>query len=677
GTQTITEQPRPFKLLIQTSRDELETTEAPYESASLEAGVLLATGAAITAYGSRFVVHDAFQATAQEGVFQLDRKVEVIAAAADGHDRGFASEFALPFAGIQRLADCEVFAPGVWYRHNEGVRKCAYGSNDQQASFLVRENALALPLFSLLETKTGRSLTLCHDGREVAQGTVDESEPWPCHASIRYGSIGIVRGLQTSLAFVFPCHEGETTYARRERSAGAWMRRSHPVQAGFSHSYSLLIRCDIGSREFAPAMTGTWRAFYRAFSPLVHPISQAAVYQNGIAYLEQWYRKFPNGAAGWPWEVWLDNERPVTDWHLQSGFVGQQLPAAYLLIRHGVQTHQPELVAQGREVVDFWVRESLTDSGVPRTDYFVDARNPKAAHWMGARQQIFLRTLADGVEGVLDAYQVLGAKDPRGDLWLTYCRRVGNALLGTQNADGSWPRSFRQDGQPEQDSKLNTTHPLRFLTKLYQVTKDERLHNALLHAGEFCLREIDAPGRYVGGTPDNPNAIDKEAGVIALNAFLALHALTDDARYLAAARRAADYAETWIYMWSFPIHGDGRQPSPWPECGLVGQSLVATGHSYADSYMVFASSAYACLHQLTGDRHYLDIARLLQNNTLAPSDFDGRLGYRSRAMIQEGVSPARFSDHGSGSFLLWNLVAELYPLTEMEDRSGTMAVPER
>ena len=44
--------------------------------------------------------------------------------------------------------------------------------------------------------------------------------------------------------------------------------------------------------------------------------------------------------------------------------------------------------------------------------------------------------------------------------------------------------------------------------------------------GEFAAAAMRPSFRYVGGACDNPNVLDKEAGVLAMQAFLELYELT-------------------------------------------------------------------------------------------------------------------------------------------------------
>ena len=505
-------------------------------------------------------------------------------------------------------------------------------------------------------------------------------------ATIQYGSIGFYGnggGTDAGVAvgFCYPGTEGAHSYEGRD---GGWHRRYHPVRVGLHQAYDLLVRPRPPAADFPAAMADAWRAAFAAYAPAVRPAPSAAVYRDGLAVFNRYYRDhFPLGGRGLPFMVWLGLHPPpgrdaghgnpasgrgVSTYHLQSGFVGQQLPAAYLALRQATRDHDRALADRWASVVDFWVAGSMTAAGVPRTDY-----DCEAARWSDGPS--FLRTVADGTEGVVDACRV--RPDPR---WIAYARQVGDWLCRAQAADGTWARSYRLNGTPAHPSKFNTTNPIRLLVKLTAVTGDMKYQQAAERAGRWCLANVDRPSAYVGGTPDNDNTIDKEAGVLALYGFQALYDATGDRQWLDAAARAADYAETWTYAWSYAAAAPrGTVPpvrSPWPACGLVGQSLVATGHSYADMFMAFCSTPYYRLSLQTGDAHYRDVARLLADGANRPADLTGALGYPAPGLIEEGVGPADFVALGPGTCLTWCTVAQVRPVADLQDLFGCDTVDE-
>ena len=107
-----------------------------------------------------------------------------------------------------------------------------------------------------------------------------------------------------------------------------------------------------------------------------------------------------------------------------------------------------------------------------------------------------------------------------------------------------------------------------------------------------------------------------------------------------------------------------------------GQSLVATGHSYVDMYMVGCSTAYYRLALQTGDAHYRDVARLLADGANRPADTTGALGYPDRGEIEEGVNAADFVANGPGVCLTWCTVSQVRPVAELQDLFGCDTVDE-
>ncbi len=55
-----------------------------------------------------------------------------------------------------------------------------------------------------------------------------------------------------------------------------------------------------------------------------------------------------------------------------------------------------------------------------------------------------------------------------------------------------------------------------------KATGDATYKNAAIKAGEFIWNNGQKGGLFVGGTIDNPNVIDKEAGTLSLEAYLFL-----------------------------------------------------------------------------------------------------------------------------------------------------------
>jgi hypothetical protein len=356
------------------------------------------------------------------------------------------------------------------------------------------------------------------------------------------------------------------------------------------------------------------------------------------------------------------------------GFVGQQLPLAYHLLRYGLQHRNEEIARKGEAMVDFWAKNSLTPDGLPRTWFAV--YHP--THWdtAGAEDSAtYLRGACDGMVGALMAWDVMEAyQRPKGE-WIQFCRRFGDWLVDHQTVEGAWCRKYGWDNKPREYGTQNTSHPIRFLVDLSKATGHRSYLDAALRAGEFSWRNEHLTFTYVGGTEDNPNVIDKEAGFMALDAFLALHDATDDPRWLVAARQAADFTETWVYSWNIPMTADDRQISYPRGATTTGFSLIATGHSGADLFMAGGAFLYYRLYLKTGDPHYCDMARQLLYDTKQSIDINGSLGYGHTGLCTEALWLAVPRGHGVGTWLPWLTYSMIEPIGKLQDAYGMMDTP--
>ncbi|MNO22411.1 F5/8 type C domain protein [compost metagenome] len=788
-------QDQPQQLLIKDDGDEPRLEEAAYTSAVLSGSKLILSGTVGSLRGSEFRFEDEYTALAEPGVFQMRRTVTVIHAA--NGDQGFNSRFGLIPSAQENFSQYEVLAPGNWYKKNENVVDGAMAGNPLDEFFYIREMRLALPFVMLRNEVNGETLSIGRLNASPSSDVEENTGDWLVDGSFNYGSLGIHKEARPSLDFVFPGLEGEVNYINRN---DPWVRRSHPVTVGYEQNYELVLSF-AQADSYEHAVAASWHDYFAWTNPEVKPIAVEILYQQAIDLMNTYYDNY-NGVNGLPFKADLPSGE-VSGHAMVMGFVGQQLPAAYQMIRYGIQNQDTATMNQGIAMVDFWVQHSMTASGLPKTWY-----EPYLNGTGGfTNQDMDMRTMSDGMEGAADAYRIMNEQgNPPAD-WLQYITTFGDWLVNHQNADGSYYRIYGLDGSPVHTAKYNSTNPIRFLLKLYDITGDERYKNAAIQAGNYAYQEIYQKYQYVGGTSDNNNTIDKEAGAMAMNAFLALYDATHDTKWLQALEGAAIYTATWTFSWTYhtpaggtrwAAEGDGKPawlqvdlgsvqnirkiktymeygnkwvqyrletssdgvqwslfkdrtsvqeygdpyyedsgnqdaryvrvtitgtqdpgawasiwemviedasgsnlapgstatasssskspgyavdgnifetvPSPYPESGLIGQSLVSTGHSYTDQYMAYMGAAYYRLYLFTNNADYLKFAKLLQNNANYTADWKGAWGYAHPGLVAEGGSVTELQYYGIGAWLLWNTVAQLEPMSILEDRFGEMDI---
>ena len=806
---TLYNQESPIMLYIYNNKKEDTAYYTGYKTVRIQNQLISATGWVTTDNGSIFRFDDQYNVS-NENTIVFSRNVSIEKATSG--DIGFATRFGLVSYTGSTLRDYNMFAPGVWYKQNENVVKNAIAADYSKEYFLIKESRLTLPMFSMQNIANGETISLCHKDANLTSEQSEMSDARLIDDDFQFGSIGIKKSPLPALYYNYPSYEGDKNYYGNDMAGtiqgDGMVMRNHPVQTtGVKHSYSLYIKLGIFN-DFSKMQENNWRYFYNKYNPISISIDQNLLYKNGIETLSKYFRDdFPGKGTGLPWSVWT-LKNGTRDYHLQSGFVGQQAKAGWILLRDGLKYHNDSNMEKGAKIIDFWVNHSMTNSGIPKTDYFCEWNNGYGG-W--GNDPTFLRTASDCCEGILDAYNTGVKYGMIKTAWLDYCKKYGDFLANRQNDDGSWYRSYMENGSVSNYSKYNTSNVIRFMVRLYITTKEEKYKNSALKAGNWCLENIDSKHKYVGGTPDNDNTIDKEAGVMALNAFNSLYEVTKEEKWLSAAVNAANYAESWVYSYNYnaypatrwaasgnnypqwlqvdlqneydisrvetmfeftniyykykveisldgvlwktfvdksnnmlkptqmgyvdrreaqkaryvrinilgvegnsawasiyefkvytdyscnlahnkPTFASSEQNvahaahyatdgvvtsspnSPWPQCGIIGQSLVATGHSYTDTFMMAAPAEYFRLYLFTGNSHYLSIAKLLSNNTNAVSDYDGRLGYQDKALMGEGVMANNFSVFYGEECLTWQLAVQLESICEIEDMFGNASV---
>ncbi|OXM85998.1 RICIN domain-containing protein [Paenibacillus rigui] len=798
GTSKLDEQVNPLSLQIKSAASTEISYQGPYTSWANAGGVITATGSLTTSNGSRFDYTDQYTVQDGTGAFVMSRNVNV--AVVNSGDKGFATRYALYPLSSTSLTDYNMFAPGNWYKQNSNVVSGALASNYADENFFIKETRLPLPMMAMQTASSGESLAFIHTNANLSSVQSESSESWLVDAGFKFGAIGVKKSPRPTLNYIYPSTEGDKNYYGNDQNGllhlTGLVRRSHPVQTGVSHSYSLVIKVGQDT-DFSTTQGSVWKYAYNLYNPTVNYIDANTIYNNDLSYFGAKYQSFANGANGLPWSS-LTRTSGDTGYHLQSGFVGQQTKVGWEMIRDGYKNNNASNLSKGVAMIDFWANSSMTAAGIPQTDFFSDTG-------LWGSDPLFLRTVSDAAEGVLDAYNTAYARGDYHDNWMIYVQKFGDFLVTKQAADGSWARSYNIDGTVQNAGKFNTTNPIRFLIKLYLATHDPRYYTAAIQAGNWSLTNVDQTYSYVGGTPDNNNTMDKEAGMMALNAFNSLYDVTGDSKWLSAAKNAGNYVQSWTFAYNYNVYpstrwaangavypswfkvdlganysisrvetmfeygnvyykykietstdntnwttfidktGNTARPvsmgyvdngtataryvrititgaeggpwpsiyefkvydgsgsniaqdksatasseqdaahnaakgvdgvvtsdlkSPWPSAGLVGQSLVATGHSYTDTFMINGPAEFYRLYVSTGDAQYLSFAKILANNANAPTDYDGRLGYQFKALLGEGIMGNNFTEYYGLECLTWQLAVQLESIAMLEDMFG-------
>lgn len=621
-------QPRPVRLEVYEGEERVHEQAAGYDVVDPDDDGWRAR-ATVRVGGVAVEVEDRWRVDG--AVAELERTVRVSGEAPGGFLSAIALDVERPLAWV----DANAFVPGVLYGWSEHVTGAAIGGVASYLAgvrqFRIREDRTPAPLVGL-HLGDGTSIVVLDaapQGETTAADAADTEAVTLVDERLRFGAIGAYEcSGRVSVGYWFPGTEGEVTYRGDTFPGGQmrrWRRRYHPFRDGLTQRYRLAFRFGRDER-FPDFCTATWRWAWGTLKPALAPQDIEAARRSLTEMLAGTIVEAPDGRSGW--SVALD----ATTGRLPNaardralmGFVGRNVESAYFLLR-GADREGPE-IADGYRRRALSVLESFArlPMSPPAAEGFRLDDGAPAVH-IGDR--IHLRVLAEGGKYMLRAWRLERDRGHDHPDWLRWCVDLGEWLLGQERPSGGLPRAVPMgEGASEALAAESTYEAVPFLTLLADVTGEQRYLEAAVRAGEYCWVRGHYQGVFVGGTIDNPNVVDKEAGTLSLEAYLALYEVTGDDRWLQRARAAANFAETWIFCWNVPMPEDVDDAALGWKRGVptVGLQLIATGHSLVDAYMAWDVAAYAKLHRYTGDEHYLEVARLLLHNTKTMLALPGR-----------------------------------------------------
>lgn len=642
--------------------------------------------------GSRFRVTDDWYIHA-EGSFALDRTVTVVENGKG--DKGFAS--LISFVEISGDASCEsydYFIPAVLYRNTEYMTGLSVMNDLSEKRSYVKETRTGTPLAMLRNKKTGNTLTLQHLKPEISNRDNLYRQVCSVNDGVQYGAIGYSFDSGAAVDYIYPCSEGPYNYEfGTEKEMKQWVYRYHPVSREFSHSYTLSLIPD-DAETYQDAMINSYRAAYAAASPYIAEVDIDKVYKQIIEVYEGLYEEYRTSdgsyVAGIPFMVDVRGEikNIKYNWFV-NGFTGAQSDVGYEMYREGVLSGNSELAERGKKILDFWSSSKTNANALP-TVFWQPEKNGTGGYDNG--HPPMLRYIIDGADGLLKAYIFSKEQGKEEKQWLAAVEKLALYLVRNQNSDGSFWRTYNayggvidSDWHPNfaGHSKVNTPVAIRYLARMYLVTGDERYKAAALNAADYAYNELYLGlGKYVGGTPDNPNVTDKEAAIYAMYGFDAAYELTGEQKYYDAYLHALYSAMSWVmtydYVVTVPVSNAASEVMMFGDGFTSGFSFIATGHSGIDVYG--ASIYYDLFRQYirTGDELYLSFAGMLQNNARRSTDMNGERGYLYPGFSSEACIAAEFVYYASedGIYVPWIGVAFADPMISMYDHFGTADIYE-
>lgn len=650
----------PHLLQHQPARLEIEGSGAPqavaagYSSVRLAQGMVTAT-ADISRVGVRFHLEDRW--SIKNGALWVHRQVQVTGNAAGG----FGTSVLFSTTADTKWGDIKFLAPSKLYGDPSFDGPLAPGSplHDAAKRYAMREMALTAPLFAL-HLRDGHSITVLDPapkGETTAEEAQAPSDTVMVDGRFNFGALGahdtsdgvefgywlpgtvddflnLDRVVQPAPG-VSPGHvpalltaEGGYVPPPPPHVRPVWRRRYNPIKDGFVQDYDVAFRFGRGE-GFPQTIRNSWRWAWNLLKPPVNAVDVDMIRRLSIDVLSGRVLTV-EGRTGIPYllEARTGEYRNRSDAKRAAmGFCARNIEIADEFLKEADREPNTErgrkLRQQGLDIIATFVR--LLPMAPPEGDGF-DLFTGKIipASWSVGQQPLL--TISTDMRNLVLAYEREKKKGIDHPEWLAWVKSYADWLLTQQRGDGSFPRAWKPGtGIIFNPSPSATYAPIVLFVPLSRVTGDNKYMQAALRAGDYVWQHYGVAGNYQGGAVDASSArllTDKEGGMAAMDAFMALYEASHQRKWLSHALSAADYTESWIWIWDVPL--PGHLPDPhlrWRNGSMVGlQEITTNGTGVGaggDEYLDWAVSLYAKAYKYSGDAHYREVAQILLHNTKA------------------------------------------------------------
>ncbi|EMR03132.1 hypothetical protein [Cesiribacter andamanensis] len=524
----------------------------------------------------------------------------------------------------------DLLLPGFWYRKNLRSPENTPSARIS-TGWMVREDRLSSPLTGIFDRQQKSSYSLLrmdpiveHALSPHSRGEVILSGPSDLGA-LGFGEEADV----PHLSFSYPYCEAPHSYYRK-LSLGAPTTAFRLLQKG-EHIQLRYLILNLQAYDYADYMRQIWTRSYDLFQPREvssNTLSDAEIKRVLSRFYHESYVSVGRlrGFSG----VHLETATCSPGKLLEVGFVGRVLLNAFNALEWAREQGDAPLEEMAYSVMNSYEKWGFSKEGFIRelVGEFHGYPVPKGVY--------SIRRQSEGIYAILlylDYEKQQGRHHP---LWELRLLKLLDALLGLQQADGSFPRKFRGNGTLEDAVGGSSPSAVPALVMAYAYFGQVRYLRAARRVIDYQEKEIISKSDYFSSTLD-ADCEDKEASLYAVVALYYMALVSEGGekiRYTSLARQAAYFTLSWYYTWDVPF----AQGQMLGDLGLKsrGWGNVSVENNHIDVYVFEFDEVLKWLAQETGEHRFADFAKVIRSSMreqLLP--YEGRMA----GIAKEGYYP--------------------------------------
>ena len=515
-----------------------------------------------------------------------------------------------------RHSDCQFYMPGFWYRQNlrSPEKAPSFHTSD---SWLVREDRLSSPLTAAFNSSKGKSMSVIRIDKfdKEALTTHKEGEVIVSgETSIGYTGFENIGGM-TILSYGFPYKEAPKTYIRKLTLAPS-VEAFQLLRKGDSITLTWELS-EIAVADFSECVQRTWEYCYDTNRP--QPVNTPYTVDRMKDVLSNFFvESYVNTTPTHYYSgVELKTATCASTDVAEVGFVGRTLLNAFNALEYGFQQNRPELVNSANSIFDTYLSSGFSPAGFFNevVHYNRDFKEPKLS----------IRRQSEGVYAILNYLAYEKQHKRKHPEWEKRLKVILDSFLRLQNADGSFPRKFKDDFSIVDGTGGSTPSATLPLVMAYKYFKDKRYLESAKRTVNYLENELISKSDYFSSTLD-ANCEDKEASLYAATATYYLALVTkgaERAHYAELCRKAAYFALSWYYTWDVPF-AEGQMLG---DIGLKtrGWGNVSVENNHIDVFIFEFADVLHWLSKEFNEARFSDFAEVISTSMRQLLPYEGHM----------------------------------------------------